>query len=76
MTNTMTKTEARNAAELACLIRLETRSQTLRRAALESEFAAAHLGERDEKLVAAIRNEIGRCDRRLMELKAGRLPRW
>ena len=59
-------------AELATLIRLETRSQELRRAALESEFAQANRSNLLE--VGAIRAELKRVDSALMEIAAGRLP--
>lgn len=70
----MMNTTNNAAAETATLIAEETRSQNLRRAALESEMAQA-FGAEDEQLIRACRNEIGRCDRALMELGAGRLPR-
>jgi hypothetical protein len=69
-----TNTEA---AELVTLIRIETRSQNLRLAALESELARAltpPYSVQDEQLAQIIREELQRVDRALMELVAGRLP--
>lgn len=64
------------AAELATLIRIETRSQKLRLAALESEYADLYAhGEESTGRGRFVREEIKRCDRALMELAAGRLPR-
>lgn len=60
-------------AKTATILRLETRSKELQRRALESEMAEAYAGG-DAGLVRAVRAEIGRCDRALMELGAGRLP--
>ena len=65
--NTMTADEI---TETADLIRIETRSQNLRRAALESELAEATTADDARRT----RKELARVDAALMQLQAGRLP--
>jgi hypothetical protein len=72
--DTRTEDERQADAELATMVRLETRSQTFRRAGLESELAEAAAAG-DAQLARAIRREIDTCDLALVTLAAGRLPR-
>lgn len=76
MTNILdsrTESEKSADAELAAMVRLERRSQELRRAGLESELAEAAAAG-DAQWMRAARAELGRCDMALVTLAAGRLP--
>jgi hypothetical protein len=75
--DTRTQEERQADAELATMVKLETRSYTLRRQALESELAELHWDgtpgyvARDVKVC---RRLIAECDKALMVLASGRLP--
>jgi hypothetical protein len=72
-----TEEEKQADAELATMVKLETRSYTLRRQALESEYAQATQEANNPHAVQEacyVRKLIAECDRALMALQAGRLP--
>jgi hypothetical protein len=72
-----TEEEKQADAELACMVKEATRSYTLRREALESEYAQATQEANNPHAVQEaryVRKLIAECDKALMTLQAGRLP--